>query len=120
MCPRRAEERPGPGDVATLLDVPASGRGVEHGRHQPETEDRQECNIEFDRHWLEHQHAIPLVEPRRAQQGRGLRRTLRKPTERDGVRAASPRLDDGGLVGPHGGLLDQNPADVHPSDNDFW
>ena len=53
VCPGRAEERLGSGDAAAMLDVPASGRGVEDSGHQTETEDRQERDVELDGHRLE-------------------------------------------------------------------
>ena len=71
VCPGRADERLGPGDGAALLDVPASGRGVEHGGHQAEPEDRQERDVELDGHRLEDEYSIALAKIRLAQQGSG-------------------------------------------------
>ena len=113
MCPCRADKRPGPGDAATLFNVPASRRRVEYGRHQPETEDCQERDVELDGHRLEHQDPIALVEPRGLQQGGGARGALRELGKGEDAAARSGALDDGGRLGPLRGLIDQDLRDVH-------
>ena len=119
MGPGRADERPGPGDAAALLDVPASGRGIQDGGDQAETEDRQEDDIELHGHGLEYEDSIPLVEPGRVQQCGGPRRAFHHLTKGEGARPPFRRLDDGGLLGPLGGLIDQDLADVHSRTNGF-
>ena len=132
VCPGRADECFGPGNVATLVDVPAPGRGVEYRGHQAETEDRQERDIEVDRHRLKYEYPISLAKFRRMQQRGGARRALRDLSKGDCACACSRRLDDRQLLGPLRGLINQDLTNVHtsepvvessrirePSENDF-
>ena len=90
VCPGRAEEPVGAGDAAALLDVAAPGGGIEHGRHQAETEDRQERDVELDRHRLEDEYPVALAESRRVEECGGPRRAFREVGEGECARVPQP------------------------------
>ena len=110
-----AKESPGRKRRATALDRRQPTRWIHDDRHETESEDREQRDVELCRHWLEEQHAVAAAQTAPAQERGTLLRLVIELGERECPGRATVTIDDGGRVGTCCDLRRQHLDDVHGS-----
>ena len=110
-----AEERLGRKRRATTLDRRQPSRWIHDNRHEAQSEDREQRDVELGRHGLEEQHAVAAAQTAAAQERGTLLRLAIEFGERERPGRATVAIDDGRRVRTCGDLRRQHLDDVHGS-----
>ena len=102
-------------DPAAVPDVSQPDRRIEEGRHRAEAEDREQRDVQVDRHRDQDQHPVTRPDTVAPQHGRGRGGLCGELCERNPAGATSDSVDDRNAAGTLDRLAGEQVGDVHPS-----